>query len=42
MYMHFNHCYRATAHLQLNIIIIIITTTTTTTTTTNGFHGQKT
>ena len=24
MYMHNNHCHRATAHLQLNIIIIII------------------
>jgi hypothetical protein len=33
MYMHNNHCHRATAHLQLNIIIIIIIITTTTTTT---------
>jgi hypothetical protein len=24
MYMHNNHCHRATAHWQLNIIIIII------------------
>jgi flagellar basal body-associated protein FliL len=24
MYTHYNHCHRATAHLQLNIIIIII------------------
>jgi hypothetical protein len=24
MYMHNNHCHRATAHLQLNIIIVII------------------
>jgi len=24
MYTHYNHCQRATAHLQLNIIIIII------------------
>jgi len=24
MYMHYNHCHRATAHLLLNIIIIII------------------
>jgi hypothetical protein len=24
MYMHNNHCHRATAHLRLNIIIIIV------------------
>ena len=24
MYIHYNRCHRATAHLQLNIIIIII------------------
>ena len=24
MYMHYNHCHRATAHLQFNIIIIIL------------------
>jgi len=24
MYTHYNHCHRATAHLQLNIIIIKI------------------
>ena len=24
VYMHYNHCHRGTAHLQLNIIIIII------------------
>jgi len=24
MYMHYNHCHRATAHLQLNILLLLL------------------
>jgi hypothetical protein len=24
MYTHYNHCYRATAHLQLNILLLLL------------------